>query len=179
MTATEFETQFARLTSHFHLPTDASRDTLGVDWLQALQGYDVATFERAVTTLTRTAQDRFWPPLGRVIDLCRARAAGTDKQGKCATCHGATWIDSAPFLSNGMIYENTCIRCPDCGVPPPVYTPPNRKGLTAAEYREWSQGDSKSDYMPDACKAKPRSEVSNTEIKAAMDTLRKKLFGDR
>lgn len=180
MNAADFDDQFNRLVGHFHLPTDASRETLAQDWYQAVQGYDSAVLERAVTTLTRTSQDRFWPPLGRVLDLCRGRAAGNDSGGKCRTCHGSTWIDSAPFKSNGMIYEGAVIRCPDCRVPAPNYTAPShREPLTAIEYREWSEGTSKPDYMPEGCKAKPRPDGERTEMKAAMDRLRIKLFGHR
>lgn len=180
MNSADFDTQFSRLTAHFHLPADASRESLGMDWYQAVQGYDVAVLERAVTTLTRTSQDRFWPPLGRVLDLCRGRASGAPS-GKCQTCHGSTWIESAPFKSNGMIYDNCVIRCPDCRVPQPQYAPPAfRDGLTALEYREWSQGPN-ADTMPDGCKGKPWDVEALKAHKAAMwkmfDVLRLKLFG--
>lgn len=77
-----------------------------------------------------------------------------------------------------MIYEGVCIRCPDCGIPAPVYTPPsNRHGLSASEYAEWKRGDHVKQYMPveQQAKARPAGEV--TEMKAAMERLRIKLFG--
>lgn len=178
MNPADFDTQFNRLTGHFHLPADASRETIGTDWFNAVQGYDSDVLERSVTTLIRTAQDRFWPPLGRLLDLCRGRASGATASGKCGTCHGSAWIDSAPFIANGMIYENTVVRCPDCGVPAPNYTAPNhRDGLTAIEYREWSEGTNNCDYMPEGCKAKTRPDGEANEMRAAMERLRLRLFG--
>ncbi len=178
MNPADFDDQFNRLTGHFHLPTDSSRETVAGDWYQAVKGYDVAVFERAVTTMTRSSQDRFWPPLGRVLDLCRGRAAGNAPSGKCATCHGSTWIESAPFKSNGMIYANTLLRCPDCGVPAPHYSvPSHRDGLTAIEYQEWSQRQKQLDYMPDGMKAHPFAPEDQSELRTAMDRLHLKIFG--
>lgn len=178
MNPADFDTQFNRLAGHFHLPADASRDTMAGDWYQAVQGYELAVLERSVTTLIRTAQDRFWPPLGRLLDLCRGRASSATGSGKCGTCHGATWIDSAPFKANGMIYDGCVVRCPDCHVPQPNYTAPShRDGLTAIEYREWSEGTNDRDYMPEGCKAKARSLGEANEMRAAMERLRLKLFG--
>lgn len=183
MSPADFDDQFNRLTGHFHLPVDVSRETVALDWLRAVQGYDAAIVEHAVTTLIRGAQDRFWPPLGRLLDLCRGRASGSDRGGRCPTCAGSHWIDSAPFKSNGMIYENVVIRCSDCGVPAPQYTAPShRDALTAIEYREWSEGTMGRDYMPEGCQAKPwKSEAARlqhqAEMRAGFEQLRRKLFG--
>jgi hypothetical protein len=97
MNSADFDVQFDRLTGHFHLPADTTRETVALDWYQALQAYEFEVVERSITTLIRSAQDRFWPPLGKLLELCRGRAAGTVRGGKCATCFGSTWIDSAPF----------------------------------------------------------------------------------
>lgn len=177
MNSADFDTQFNRLVESFHLPTDAKRETLAMDWYQAVQGYDLDVLERSITTLIRSAQDRFWPPLGTLLNLCRGRAAGAPS-GKCQTCHGSTWIESAPFLSNGMIYENTVIRCPDCGVPAPQYAAPSHRGnLTASEYREWSQRDKQPQNMPDGLQAHPFPPEDFSDMRAAMDRLHLKLFG--
>jgi len=181
--AADFDTQFNRLTQHFHLPTDGTRETLAMDWFKAVEHYHVDALERAVTELTRTSQDRFWPALGKVLTLIQSRIDRYERtSGKCQTCHGSTWIESAPFKANGMIYEGVCIRCPDCGTPAPPYTPPaHRKGLTSSEYAQWAQGDHERDYMPEFAKAKPWKPESLSKHKAEMhamfERLRIKLFG--
>ena len=182
MNSADFDTQFDRLVGAFHLPTDSTREKVAMDWFQALQGYELAVVERSVTTMIRAAQDRYWPPLGTLLNHCRGRAAGSPT-GKCATCHGSTWIESAPFKSNGMIYAGAVIRCPDCSVPAPQYSAPSRRdSLTAIEYREWSEGSSPRDYMPEECKAKPwKSDADRlshkAEMLAAFEKLRIRLFG--
>jgi hypothetical protein len=183
MTSAEFDKQFNRLTEHFHLPADSSRDTIGTDWFKAVEHYHVDALERAVTDLIRTAQDRFWPPLGKLTSAIRNRIAGMDRQpGKCATCHGSSWIDVAPFKSNHMIYENVLMRCPDCGIPAPPYTEPSRREpLTSREHAEWRMGDAPKQYMPEAQQAKPWDEAERIAHKTAMmavfEKLRIKLFG--
>jgi hypothetical protein len=183
MNAADFDTQFDRLTGHFHLPTDATRETVAQDWYEAIQGYDREIVEQSITTLIRSAQDRYWPPMGKLLELCRGKASSSVQSGKCATCHGSTWIDVAPFRSNGMIYEGAVIRCPDCRVPVPKYhAPSHRHGLTAVEYREWSQGTDNRDYMPEGCKAKPWApgarEAFKAEMLKAFTRLKIKLFGE-
>ncbi|MEY4387198.1 MAG: hypothetical protein RLY20_2481 [Verrucomicrobiota bacterium] len=178
MNAADFDAQFDRLTGHFHLPAESKRETVALDWFKAVEHYEIAALDRAVTELIRASQDRFWPALGKVLGLLQSKVDRYDRGGKCATCHGSSWIESAPFKSNGMIYEGVCLRCPDCGVPPPAYnTPNNRSSLTAAEYREWSQREQQPNYMPDGLQAKPTREGEVSEMKAAMDRLRIKLFG--
>lgn len=183
MTAAEFDTQFNRLTGHFHLPTDGHRDTISFDWYQAVKHYHVDALERGVTDLTRTAQDRFWPPLGRLTSAIKNRLAGMDRHpGKCATCHGAGWIDSAPFMSNRMIYANVLQRCPDCGIPAPAYTEPsNRQPLAAQAYRDWMNGDAPMNYMPEGQQGKPWDDdakaAHKAQMLAAFTHLRLTLFG--
>lgn len=180
MTSPEFETQFARLTAHFHLPADDSRDTLAVDWFRSLQHYHVEAFDHAVTELTKTAQDRFWPPLGKVVSTIKSRIDRYERAaGKCATCQGATWIDSAPFKSHGMIYDNVLLRCPDCGTPPPPYTDPHgRQPLTSREYAEWKIGDAPNQYMPEAQQARPwtpeQREAHRASLRQMLEQLRSK-----
>jgi hypothetical protein len=178
MNAADFDTQFNRLTGHFHLPADSNRDLIALDWLKAVEHYHVDALDHAVTDLIRTAQDRFWPSLGKVLTIIRGRIGSMEKTGACATCHGSSWIESAPFKANHMIYEGVCIRCPDCGIPAPQYSAPgHRHALTAAEYADWRRGDHERQYMPECLQAKPRPEGEVTEIKAAMERLRIKLFG--
>lgn len=186
MSLQEFETQFGRLTAHFHLPADDSRDTLAIDWFKALEHYHVDAFDHAITELTKISQDRFWPPLGKVVGTIRARIDKYERAaGKCATCHGATWIESAPFKSNVMIYENVVIRCPDCGIPAPQYTASDRRQpLTSREYAEWRIGDDPKQFMPSGLEAKPwksddAREAHRAEMKAAFESLSQRLFGDR
>jgi hypothetical protein len=180
MNAADFDTQFNRLTGHFHLPTDASREMLALDWLKAMEHYHVDALDRAVTELIRTEEERYWPALGKVIGIIKHRIDKYDRApGKCATCHGSSWIDSQPFKSNGMIYGNVLMRCPDCGIPAPQYSEPGgRKPLTAQEYRDWTNGDSNRQYMPEGLQGKPRPESETSEIKEAMARLRVQLFGD-
>lgn len=177
MTPADFDVQFNRLTAHFHLPADANREALALDWLKAFEHYHVDALDHAITDVTRTAQDRFWPSLGKVLGIVRGRIAGMEKTGKCTTCHGSTWIDSAPFKSNGMIYENVVVRCPDCGVPAPQYAAPShREPLTASEYAAWRRSEDQPQYMPEPCQARPHSEAP-PELKAVFEKLRIKLFG--
>lgn len=184
MTPAQFDDQFNRLTAHFHLPVDASRETLALDWLKAVEHYHVDALERAVTELIRTEQDRFWPALGKLLTLIKARIGRYDKtHGKCATCHGNTWIEAWPVVWDGRLYE-MYTRCPDCGIPAPqMKTPhPSARPATKDEYENWRHGEAMRDTMPEFAKAKPwKSEAARLEHKAAMremfDRLRLKLFG--
>lgn len=178
MSPAEFDGQFNRLTAHFHLPTESNRDQVALDWLKAVEHYHVDALDHGVTDLIRQSQDRFWPSLGKLLVIVRGRIAGMEKAGKCATCHGSGWLDSAPFKANGMIYENVVARCHDCGIPSPQYTAPShRQELTAHEYAEWGRKEHDRNYMPHGLEAKTRPEGEVTEIKAAMERLRIKLFG--
>lgn len=184
MTPAEFDDQFNRLTAHFHLPADGSRETIALDWLKALEHYHVDALERGVSHLIRTETDRYWPALGAVMQAVRDKMAGmAPAHGKCLTCHGSKWIEVAPFKSNGMIYENVCQRCPDCGTPAPtVGEQRGRHSLTATEYQAWRNDEHARDYMPEGLKAKPwRDEAARLAHKrtmlAAFAALRIKLFG--
>lgn len=138
MNAADFDDQFNRLTAHFHMAADANRATVSMDWYQAVQHYHVDALERGVTDVIRNATDRFWPPLGKLLEAIRGRMAGVEKtRNTCATCHGSTWIESRPWKSNHRIYEGFQ-RCPDCGVPAPVHhVGDHREELTATEYAQW------------------------------------------
>lgn len=179
MTLPEFDVQFNRLAGHFHMPTDASRETLAVDWFKAVEHYHVDALDRAVTELIRTAEDRFWPALGKVLKLIQSRFDKYERtSGKCQTCHGSSWIDSAPYKSNGMIYEGVCVRCPDCGIPAPDYKQPNgRTALTSREFAEWRLNDHPKQYMPAGLEAKPFKAGELEDMRAAMNRLHIKLFG--
>jgi len=180
MIPAEFDTQFNRLTNHFHLPNDADRDQVALDWLKAVEHYHVDALERGVTDLIRNATDRFWPPLGKLLEAIRGRMAGMEKTpGKCATCHGSTWIEAWPMKSrDGRVYEFMS-RCPDCGVPAPTMN--NRHDhlmpLSQAEYQQFKAGEWNHPPMPEGLQAKPRKPGEVTEIAAAMERLRVKLFG--
>jgi hypothetical protein len=177
MNAAEFDTQFNRLASHFHLPVDSTRESLVMDWFRALQGYDAESMERGVTHLITTERERFWPALGKVLEAIRIKSHGYRSGSKCAACGGSGWLETHPFLSNGMVYENVLIRCGSCGVPSPnAEESRGRRPLTAAEYRAWSMGELSRDYMPEGLKAK-HPQAGNPDLKAAMAKLRIKLFG--
>lgn len=182
MTPAQFDEQFNRLTQHFHLPLDTNRDTVAIEWLKAVEHYHVDALEHAVTELIRTAQDRYWPALGKLLTAVRSKFDKYDRAGKCATCHGSGWLDSAPFKSNGMVYGNVCIRCGDCGIPAPEYQEPRgRSPLTSQEFAQWRLRDTEPQYMPDGMAAKPWDEDARRAHKAAMlkafEGLRIKLFG--
>lgn len=178
MNVGDFDTQFNRLTQHFHLPTDASRESLGVDWYKAVEHYHIDAMERAVTELIRTAQDRFWPPLGKLLTAIQSRFDKYDRShGKCATCHGSTWIEAFPWKSNGMIYQGNQ-RCPDCGIPAPqTHDRPQVRAVTRLELAEYQAGRSGRELMPPGLEGKPRHEGDPFEMNAAMERLRIKLFG--
>lgn len=149
MNAAEFERQFSRLTDHFMLPVDSSRDTIAVDWFAAVEHYHVDAMERGVTELIRTASDRFWPPLSKLLAAIRNRMAGMERtKDACLTCHGSTWIEAAPYKVHGRVYTGFQ-RCPDCGVPAPNYKPVGpRDPLTASEYQAWRAGTFQEPEMP-------------------------------
>lgn len=178
MTAAEFDRQFSRLAAHFYLPQDETRETLAVDWLKALQHYHVDAFEHAVTELTRTSEDRFWPALGKVIGLIKARLGRYDKApGKCATCHGSTWIETQPWIAHGIIYEGLQ-RCPDCGVPAPQgHERRVMQPLTSVQFHEYRAGRYGRELMPAGSEAKHPERVANPEFAKWAEDLRKRLFG--
>ena len=183
MTSAEFDRQFARLASHFLLPMDESRDTIAADWMKALAHYHVDALDHAVTEMIRTAQDRYWPPLGKVLGLITSRLGRYDRtHGKCETCHGSTWIEAWPVVWDGKLYEMHA-RCPDCGVPAPEMKKPHpgARPATKLEYEEWKSGRYARDTMPEFAKAKPwkpgAKEAHTAEMREFFDQLRVKLFG--
>lgn len=186
MNPADFDTQFNRLTAHFHLPMDASRETLALDWLKAVEHYHVDALERAVTELIRTEQDRYWPALGKLLTLIQARFDRYSRShGRCGTCHGSTWVEAWPVVWDGRMYEMFS-RCPDCGIPAPEMKKPHpgARPATKNEYEDWKAGHFARDTMPEFAKAKPwKSEAALIEHKAAMremfDRLRMKLFGSQ
>ena len=181
MIPADFDTQFNRLTAHFHLPVDANRETLALDWLRSLEHYHVDALEHAVTVLIRTEQDRYWPALGKVLALVQARIDRYDKApGKCGTCAGSTWIESWPMKTHdGRVYEYLQ-RCPDCGVPAPEVKPkPHMTPLTKEEYARFKAGQWEHPPMPPGLEAKPRPAGEQTEMREAMERLRVKLFGTK
>lgn len=180
MSAAEWEIQWHRLDT-FNLRSEADRTKVSAEWFAQLRHFHVDAVDHGIGQLIGAAKDSFLPPLGILRGLIQTRIDRYERAaGKCATCHGATWIDAAPFKSNGMIYENVVVRCPDCGIPAPQYSAPNgRQELTSREYAEWKIGDAPKQYMPPGLEAKPSREGEVSEMKAAMERLRHKLFGDR
>ena len=179
MNPAEFDDQFNRLTGHFHLPTDANREMVAMDWLKAVEHYHVDALDHAVTQLIRQATDRFWPPLGKLLEIIRGRMAGMEKtRDKCATCHGSTWVDVWPYQVNGIVYTGVQ-RCPDCGVPAPEMGKPNpyRKPLTKAEYQNYLAGTFGRDAMPDNAKAKHPTR-KNPEMAALIEKFANKFMRD-
>lgn len=178
MTLIEWKAQWKRL-DQFRVNGDASREQVSAEWFAQLKHLHVDAVDHGITQLIGNAKDTFLPGLGLLKDFIQTRFDKYQRtDGKCATCHGSTWIESAPFKSNGMIYSSVCIRCPDCGIPAPSYSEPNqRKGLTSREFAEWRMNDHPRQYMPEAQQSKPRPEGEVTEMKAAMERLRIQLFG--
>ena len=181
MTAFEWDEQFSRLENHFHVPVGADKDKLSIEWFNAMQHWHVDAVDRGVTDVIRNARDRFWPPLGLVIEAIRVRLAGVEKiNNKCETCHGSTWIEAWPVIIGGRVYEMNQ-RCPDCGVPaPPMPKPhPSARPLTKAEYEAWQTDRAYRDTMPDFAKAKKPalSADDRSELRDWINQLRQKLFG--
>lgn len=179
MTGDEFDGQFSRLAAHFHLPSDETRETLAVDWLRSLQHYHVDALEHAVTELTRTSEDRYWPALGKVIGLIKARIGRYDRPaGKCGTCFGSTWVEAPAFQGNGLIYANVLSRCPDCGIPAPkVESHGRREPVSDLQLHEYHAGRFGRQQMPAGSEAKPSDQPVNPEMKATFEALRHRLFG--
>ena len=178
MTAAEWDTQWKRL-DQFRVGGEADRNEVSSEWFAQLRHWHIDAVDHGITRLIGSAKDTFLPGLGLLKEFIQERIDRYQRtDGKCATCHGSTWIDSAPFKANGMIYEGVCIRCPDCGIPAPQYVEPsNRQPLTSREYAEWRMGDAPRQYMPPGLEGKPVREGEVTEMKAAMERLRIKLFG--
>lgn len=178
MTAAEWETQWRRL-DQFRVGGDADRADVSAEWFAQLRHWHVEAVEYGITKLIGSAKDTFLPGLGLLKDFIQERIDRYERtDGKCQTCHGSTWIESAPFKSNGMVYGGVCVRCPDCGIPAPQYSAPNnRHPLTSRELAEYRMNDHPRAYMPVGLEAKPAREGEVSEMKQAMERLRIKLFG--
>lgn len=176
MTAAEWSQQWKRL-DQFRVSAEADRKEVEAEWFAQLRHHHVEAVEHGITQLIGAAKDTFLPGLGLLKDFIQQRFDKYQRtDGKCQTCHGSTWIESAPFKSNGMIYRAD-IRCPDCGVPQPNYsTPSNRQALTHREFAEFRLNDHDRQYMPIEQRAKHPNTV-NPEMKAAAERLRVTLFG--
>jgi hypothetical protein len=172
MNAADFDTQFQRLTTHFHLPADASRETVAVDWYHAVEHYHVDALERGITHLIRTQADRFWPPLSALLEAIRAKLAGLPQ-----TERPAQWTDVEPFKSNGLIYGNVCVRPPESGIPAPVYEATKyRTELTYQEAAAYRQGE-RANQMPPGLEAKHPGRPVNQDLRKWAEQLRVTLFG--
>lgn len=137
MTQREFDRQFTRLCDHFHL-ADESKKTIAVDWFDALRHYHMDAVDAGITRVIGDATDTFWPALGKLKQAIQSRIAGMAKvKADCATCQGSSWVEAMPWKAHGRVYTGFQ-RCPDCGVPEPIFTPESlRTPLTAAEYQAW------------------------------------------
>jgi hypothetical protein len=183
MKSYEFDEQFARLKNHFYPKADANMDQVSLEWFKALGHYHVDALERGITDLIRTSTERFWPQIATLHSLIRARIGAYEKQpGKCATCHGSTWVEAWPVIWCGNLYEQLQ-RCPDCGVPAPEVkkTLPGSRPATKQEYDDWREGTFARDTMPDWAKAKPmkpgQREAFLVERQEFYARLHRKLFG--
>jgi len=183
MTAAEWETQWKRL-DQFRVGGDADRTEVSAEWFAQLKHYHVDAVEHGITQLIGSAKDTFLPGLGLLKELIQTRIDRYERAHHgCQTCHGSTWIESWPVVSNGQLYEMFA-RCPDCGVPAPEMKKPhpNARPATKTEYEEWKAGRYLRDTMPDWAKAKPwKSEAARlnhkAEMREAFEKLRIKLFG--
>lgn len=173
MSAAEFDTQFNRLKAHFHLGADVDKSALGVEWFQSVEHYHVDALDHAVTQLIRQATDRFWPPLGKLLEIIRGRMAGMEKtRDKCATCSGSTWVEAWPWQVNGVVYTGMS-RCPDCGVPAPEMKPsPYRAPLTKVQYQSYLAGD----YGRNVIDGAKHPKRKNPEIQALVDAFAAKFL---
>ena len=177
MTSFEWDGQFDRLKTHFHLSGDVDAAKLGLDWYEALKHHHVDAVERGITDVIRNARETYFPPLGIVIESIRARLAGMDRErGKCSTCNGNSWIEAWPVMRWGLIYERNQ-RCPDCGVPAPEVKAQNERPLSKAEYEDYHEKRANRDVMPEWAKPrKPADPAAVNEIREFMDNLRERLF---
>lgn len=181
MTLDDWTAQWHRL-DHFHIRGDADRDSLSAEWFRQLQHHHVDAVDAGITQLIGKAEDTFLPGLGLLKSFIQARIDRYDRApGKCATCHGSTWIEVAPWKSYGIVYEGVR-RCPDCGVPAPqgddraVMEP-----LSALELHEYQAGRYNRDLMPAFAQAKPVSEekrlAAREDFRQWSEKLCVKLFG--
>lgn len=182
MTAKEWNTQWHRL-DHFHVSGDRDRHELEIEWFAQLKHWHMDAVEFGVTQLIGSAKDNFLPGLGLLKDYIQSRIGRYDRtHGKCATCHGSTWIDVGPYKVGEIVYSSAVIRCPDCGVPAPqVEAHTRRQPLSDLGAHEYQAGRYGRDQMPDGLKGKPwepgAKDAHKTAMREAFDKLRIKLFG--
>jgi hypothetical protein len=177
MTATEWDAQWTRL-SQFRVGGDADRGEVSAEWFSQLRHYHVDAVDAGVTRLIGTAKDTFLPGLGLLKELIQQRMDRYDRTpGKCGRCHGSGWVDAPAWKSNGIIYEGMQ-RCPACGIPAPQ-TPerPMAQPVSPVELAEYHAGRYGRELMPLGLEAKPRPGGEQTEMRAAMERLRIRLFG--
>jgi hypothetical protein len=182
MTAQEWSTQWRRL-DQFRVGGDADRAEVDLEWFAQLKHFHIDAVKHGITQLIGSAKDTFLPGLGLLKEFIQARIDryARTHQG-CQTCHGSTWIESAPFKSNRMIYEGVCMRCPDCGVPAPEYADSGRReALTSREFAEWRMNDHPKASLPEGLQAKvwnPEALATHKrEMYSMLERLRLKLFG--
>ena len=179
MNAFDFDAQFSRLTAHFHLPADGSRETIAGDWFKALEHYHVDALEHAVTDIIRGAQDRFWPPLGKVREIIKGRISGIEKfGGTCHTCDGSTWVDAWPMRNESGLVYTFMSRCPDCGVPVPQGGT-SLQGLTRLTAIEKRVHDAGEWPITPMAGLRPRPSPDKTELRAWCAAMAVRLFGGR
>ena len=182
MTSDEFESQFSRLTAHFHLPTDDSRDVIALDWLKALQHYHVDALDLAVTELTRTSEDRYWPALGKIVGLIKTRIDKYERaHGQCRTCEGSTWVDAGLMKTRDNRVYDFVRRCPDCGVPEPKGgSTSHLTPLSEMERQIYMAGEWPMFPMPSDGRRKkgPRVAHNPTELRAWCAAMADRLFGE-
>lgn len=182
MTTIEWGVQWRRL-DQFRVGGEADRAQVSAEWFAQLRHHHIDAVEHGITRLIGSATDTFLPGLGLLKGFIQERIDRYERtSGKCATCHGATWIEAWPVVFDGHLYEMHS-RCPDCGVPAPEMKKPHgSRPATKLEYDEWKAGRYSRDTMPEFAKAKPwKSEQARIEHKAKMreafERLRIKLFG--
>ena len=183
MSLTEWGVQWKRL-DQFRVGGDADRAQVSAEWFAQLRHHHVDAVDHGITRLIGSATDTFLPGLGLLKGFIQERIDKYERTGgKCATCHGATWVEAWPVVWCGHLYEMHS-RCPDCGIPAPEMKKPhtNARPATKLEYDEWQAGRYARNQMPPGLEAKPwKSEQARLDHKAKMrenfERLRIKLFG--
>jgi hypothetical protein len=177
MTPQEWKAEWKRL-DQFRVSAEAERSEIEAEWFSQLRHHHIDAVSHGITQLIGHAKDTFLPGLGLLKDFIQQRIDRYERTpGKCHRCHGATWIEAPATKSNGIIYERLT-RCPACGIPAPQMSERHREEpLTDLERHEYRAGRYGRDLMPPGLDAKHPDKPGNPEIKAAMEALRKKLFG--
>ena len=92
-----------------------------------------------VTRLLDTKPDRFWPSIGELRGVIAGIQASRDGgKPRCQRCGGSTWVEARPYTANGGHVYQGVVRCPDCGVPPPVlHGASHQTPLSDRDYANW------------------------------------------